>query len=81
MKTNLNIALYRIAFFLFFFIGYVAHGQDPAEPCDDIPGAPLPPCVKIDAPIDSNLVILLIVALIFGTYIIYNHKINKKRAI
>jgi len=72
MKTILSIALYRrIAFLLFFFIGYVAHAQNPP--------VPIPP--PEGAPIDANLIILLIAALLFGTYIIYNNQLNKKRAI
>jgi hypothetical protein len=38
------------------------------------PGSPPPPGV----PIDSNIVILFIVALVYGVYKIYDLKLNKK---
>ncbi|MDR6844845.1 hypothetical protein [Flavobacterium granuli] len=34
-----------------------------------------------DVPIDENISILALAAIIFGIYIIYNYKLNKKRPI
>jgi hypothetical protein len=60
---------------LFLFLGLVTCLAAPPlpEPGDDEnPGHP-------DMPIDQNLYILLIIALLYGAYILYRHKLNKKR--
>jgi len=73
MKTNLSIALYRrIAFLLFFFVGYSAQAQELPEP-----GPPTPPPVGIN----QNLFLLFFLAILLGFYIIYNHTLNQRRAI
>jgi hypothetical protein len=77
MKTYLNKAFYRIFFLLFCLYGYVAHA-DPDVPGDD-DYIPPPPIEK--APIDENIILILIVSLLFGIYIIYNHNVTKKRPI
>ncbi|PJJ10357.1 hypothetical protein CLU83_3765 [Flavobacterium sp. 1] len=80
MKTILNKALYKGSILLFCLYGYIAH----AETCYDgsgnvVPCDPAPPTE--DTPIDGNITILIIIAVLFGIYIIYNYKINKKRPI
>ena len=46
-------------------------------------GPPLPSNKKPPGPpklpVDENIYVLLIIALFFGTYIIYNHKLKTKR--
>lgn len=75
MKTNLRNIFSKIFLLLFCFGGYVAHA-DP--PCPGPGPCPPPPD---QAPIDTNIYVLVLIAVIFGTYIIYNHKQDKKRPI
>jgi hypothetical protein len=58
---------------------------------DEVPPAPAPkngnsinalgPPGDPDLPIDKNISLLALAGVLFGTYIIYNHKQNKKRPI
>lgn len=73
MKTILNKTLQKGSILLFCLYGYVAHADDPEPPID-------PPPTE-DAPINENILILIFIAVLFGIYIIYNHKLNKKRPI
>jgi len=59
------------------FSGIVAFAQDPLPP-----GPPPPPGDDIPVvPIDENLFILLLIALLFGIYIIYSHRFKTKTPI
>jgi hypothetical protein len=78
MNTNLKKAFFRILFLLFCLYGYVAHAQVP-EPCGGVGQDPCPPADG--APIDTNITILIAIAVLFGIYIIHNNKLNKKRPI
>lgn len=75
MKINLNKVFYKIIFLLFCLVGYLAN----ANPPNPMKRGIEPPAD--DLPINGNLIILFIVAVLFGLYIIYNYNINKKRAI
>jgi hypothetical protein len=61
-----------LCFILFFFsiFSVIAKGNPPA-PTQKVP--PPPPF----APIDENIFLLMIIALLFGLYIIYNFKIKQ----
>jgi hypothetical protein len=74
MKTFLNKAFNTIILLLFSTSGFA--GPTPPAPMapDDI-GDPPP------LPIDENLVILILTALLFGLYTIYKHKLNRKTPI
>jgi hypothetical protein len=73
MKTILNKALYKGSILLFCLYGYVAQAgplqPDPPPPPDEF------------LPIDENITILMLMTVLFGIYIIYNYKLNKKRPI
>jgi hypothetical protein len=67
MKINTpNTSFYTVLL----LIGAKAYCQGPPEP-----GDPPPP----DGPINENINILLIIALLFGTYTIYKHLNKNKR--
>jgi hypothetical protein len=77
---------------LFLFIGflmgtlYVIAGSGGGPPAPNPAGksngtAELPPPSPPGTPIDENLIILLIVALLFGIYIIYKDKLKTKSTI
>jgi hypothetical protein len=69
MKINTkNTALHT----LLLLTGAQVYSQDPPAPGDDTPP---------DVPINENINILLIVALLFGIYIIYKHMQKNKRPI
>nr|WP_315151804.1 hypothetical protein [uncultured Flavobacterium sp.] len=72
MKTILKKALYKGSIVLFCLYGYVAYA-DPDPPIDPPP--------EEDAPIDGNITILILIAVLFGIYTIYKYKLNKKRPI
>ncbi|WP_281637004.1 hypothetical protein [Flavobacterium marginilacus] len=78
MKIFLNKALYKGSILFFLLYGFVIHA-DPNVPGD--PDYIPPPPDEGDLPIDENITILIFIAVIFGLYIIYNHKLNKKRPI
>jgi hypothetical protein len=53
----------------------VIYADDPPCPgCDDNPGHP-------DFPIDQNIKIFVIIAILYGSYKIYKHIQNKKASI
>lgn len=62
-----------LCFILFFFsiFSVIANGNPPA-PTSRKP--PTPPIL----PIDENIYVVMIIALLFGIYIIYNFKIKQK---
>ena len=63
---------------VFCLYGSMIYAQiDP--PCDNDPGTITPPCDTNAVPIDANVVLLIIAAVLFGIYTIYNYNINKKR--
>ncbi|PKB16956.1 hypothetical protein [Flavobacterium sp. 5] len=72
MKINSNKAFHKIILFAYCFYGYGAYAEDPEVPDE-------PPLE--DAPIDGNIMILLVIAVLFGIYVIYKYKLNKKRLI
>jgi hypothetical protein len=74
MKIFLNKAFNIIIFLLFSISGFSA--SDPPAP-NTPDGVDPPP----DMPIDENLVILALTALLFGLYTIYRHKLNRKTPI
>ena len=74
MKTNLYKVFHKIIL-LFFCFGYIANAQ-PTEPCG---GPTQPPCDPKDLPIDANITLLVIAAILFGIYTIYKYKLNQKR--
>jgi hypothetical protein len=64
---------------LFLLLGLNGYSDPPNEPC----GAPgLPDCIvePPGGPIDDHIFMLVFIALLFGTYIIYRHQQNKKTA-
>ncbi|MBF4470701.1 hypothetical protein [Flavobacterium sp. HJJ] len=70
MKTFLNKIILKGCILFFCLSGHVAHADVPApEPPED----PLP--------INENMTIAVFIAVLFGIYIIYNYKLNKKRPI
>jgi hypothetical protein len=75
MKTILNKTLYKASILFFFLFGYAAHALEPCPPNTDCP----PP--GDDLPIGENISILIFMTILFGLYIIYNYKLNKKRPI
>jgi len=77
MNTTLKKAFSRIIFLLFYLYGYVAHAAPPCPGGEDPPCSPHPD----DASIDGNITILLVITALFGIYIIYNNKLNKKRPV
>jgi hypothetical protein len=70
MKIFLNKALNTAILLLFSISGFAAPGPPP-------PGINDPP----DLPINENLGILIITALLFGLYTIYKHKLKRKTPI
>jgi hypothetical protein len=70
MKIFLNKTLNTAILLLFSISGFAAPGPPP-------PGVGDPPPL----PIDENLMILALTALLFGLYTIYKHKLNKKTPI
>jgi hypothetical protein len=78
MRTKLNKVIYRVILLASFLYELQVFAQP--IPCDNDPVTPAPPCPPDDdIPINENITILLIVAVLFGLYIIYNNKLNKKR--
>lgn len=69
MKILTNNILLYIFIMLISINGYA---DDPPEPCDGCPPVET-------APIDENIILLVIAGITFGIYII--HKQNKKRPI
>lgn len=80
MKTILNKALYKVSILLFCLYGYVAHA-DCIDGVDENGNPCSPPPPEEDLPIDGNITILIFIAVLFGIYIIYKYKLNKKRPI
>jgi hypothetical protein len=74
MKINSNKVFYRIILFVSFLYGFQAFADPPVP--SDCGGAPCPP--DDDIPINENITLLIIIAIIFGIYVIYNHQQNKK---
>lgn len=70
MKINAN------KFFVttLFLLGSFALFAGPTPPAPNFKKPPPPPGL----PIGENVLILVIIAVFFGIYIIYNHKINTK---
>ena len=60
--------------FIIFFFSIIAKGGPPPPP----PPAPPPPPLL---PIDENIYIVMIIALLFGIYIIYNNRLKTKTPI
>ena len=81
MNTNLKKAFFKIIFLLFFLYGYVAHAGGPCPPDDPDPLNPCEAAPGDNLPINENITILILIAVLFGIYIIYNNKLNKKRPI
>ncbi len=54
---------------LVFFVGFMALAQEDLPPPEAMNGPPVP----VGAPIDSNIVILLVVALGYGIYKSYQY--------
>jgi drug/metabolite transporter (DMT)-like permease len=61
---------------LFGVISVFSAPAPPAPPIQQRTGPPVPPEEQL--PIDQGLVFLIVAALIFGTYIIYKHKLKQK---
>ena len=59
--------------FIIFFFSIIAKGGPPPPP------APPPPPPLL--PIDENIYIVMIIALLFGIYIIYNNRLKTKTPI
>lgn len=83
MKISTKNSLFKIVLLFICLLGSVQNIQAD-DPCYDgdgveVPCTPEPPLVE--EAIDQHLIILLCVALLFGAYTIYNHKLNKKRPI
>ena len=79
MKKYLHLTLNRIVLFASCLYGFQVFSQPPIT-CDNDPATPLPPCPPDeDIPINENISILIIIAILFGIYIIYKHQLNKKR--
>ncbi len=79
MKIESN-KFYFLIIFLFGIVSVLAESKPPPPPANarlastsDFPPPP-PPGVSID----QNLFILMIIALLFGIYIIYKHSLNQK---
>jgi hypothetical protein len=69
LKANFYITL------TFLLMETVIYADDPPCPeCDENPGHP-------DLPIDQNIKILIIIAILYGSYKIYKHIQNKKASI
>jgi hypothetical protein len=74
MKIFLNKAFNTVILLLFSIGGFSAPGP-PAPNAPNGIGDPPP------LPIDEDLVILALTALLFGLYTIYKHKVNRKTPI
>ncbi|NGY36453.1 hypothetical protein FQU23_002890 [Flavobacterium sp. XN-5] len=84
MKVMLDRFFLLLVFLAGAFCSFAAKGKEPPQPNPagknnsalttfSGPGPPPP-----GLPIDENILILIIIALLFGIYIIYNHRLKTK---
>lgn len=75
MKVVKRVFFSMILFMLCFFN---AVAKNPPPPSSNAKMTAPPPPTPPGLPIDENILILMLVALLFGIYIIYNFKIKQK---
>jgi hypothetical protein len=74
MRIFINI-FFVVVLFLLDIVGVMA-GPNPPVPSPRKKGGGPPPNPGL--PIDQDLVILLIIAVLFGVYVIYKHQLKQK---
>jgi hypothetical protein len=67
--------------FLLGIVNVFAASAPPTPASTAKSAAALGPDPQPDLPIDSNLLLLAIAALLLGIYVIYKHKLNKKASV